>query len=257
MNIGQMIREFRKERGITLTDLAKKLEISPSYLSAIERNIRKPSVHMLKNIGDNLNIPVSYLVGSEEDVMTGKKLRYMRESRGLSIEDLSEICDIPANLIVKFETGKDSPDLDQLKQLSEGLNVSIKYFLDKGDNTNNLGKRLKRVRIDRGISINSLAEKAGVSPGLISQIENGQTTPHLETLENLARILNTSPSYLLMESREVEDLLATLSSDMLDVLGDPNVQAILRSLREFQTNDIKYIVNFINFYKQNKALINI
>lgn len=255
MNIGQIIRDFRKERGVTLTDLAGQLEISPSYLSAIERNIRKPSVQMLKKIGDRLNIPVNYLVGQEEDVITGKKLKYMRESRGLDLDDLSEICDIPVNLLLKFEEGKESPDLDNLKKLSEGLNVTIKYFLDRSDSNNSLGVRLRKVRMDRGLTIAALAEKAGVSLGLISQIENGQTTPHLETLETIAGVLNTSPGYLLMESKDVEDLLATLSTDMIDVLGDPNVQAVLRSLREFTINEIKYILNFIQFYKQNKTLL--
>ncbi|MFZ5650449.1 MAG: helix-turn-helix domain-containing protein [Bacillota bacterium] len=254
MRIGLIIRDFRKDRGITLTDLANKLEISPSYLSAIERNIRRPSVQMLKKIGDSLNIPVNYLVGSQEDVLSGIKLRQMRESRNLSIEDLSEICDIPVRLIEKFEDGEETPDLDSLKKLSEGLNVTIKYFLDKGDN-NKLGDRIKKVRMDRDMTIIDLAGKAGVTPGLISQIENGQTIPHLETLEKIATVLNTSPAYLLMEGRDVEDLLSTLSSDMIEVLGDPNVQAALRMLRDFKENDIKFIINFIRFYKQNNSLL--
>lgn len=255
MKIGLIIRDFRKDRDITLTDLANKLEISPSYLSAIERNIRRPSVHMLKKIGDALNIPVNYLVGSQEDVLSGAKLKHMRESRSLSLEDLSEICDIPVRLLEKFEYGEETPDLDSLKKLSEGLNVTIKYFLDKGDNNNNLGERIRKVRMDRDMTIIDLAGKAGVTPGLISQIENGQTTPHLETLENVAISLNTSPAYLLMESRDVEDLLSTLSSDMIEVLGDPNVQAVLRLLRDFKENDIKFIINFIKFYKQNNSLL--
>lgn len=255
MKIGLIIRDFRKERGITLTELALKLEISPSYLSAIERNIRRPSVQMLKKIGDRLNIPVNYLVGSQEDVLSGKRLKHMRESRNLSLDDLSEICDIPARLLEKLEEGREVPDLDCIKKLSQGLNVTIKYFLDGGEGSNSLGNRLKKVRIDRDLTIMELAQKAGVTPGLISQIENGQTTPHLETLENISRALNTSPAYLLMEGRDVEDLLSTLSSDMLEVLGDPGVQAVLRSLRDFQENEIKYILNYIRFFKQNSSLL--
>lgn len=255
MNIGQIIRDFRKERGVTLTELAGKLEISPSYLSAIERNIRKPSTQILKNIGEILNIPVNLLVSSEEDMLTGKRLKEIREERGLSLEDLSEICDIPVNRLLKFEEGREIPDLDSLGRLSAGLNVTIRYFLDKDDNKNSLGNRLRKVRMDRNITILTLADKAGISPGLISQIENGQTTPHLETLEAIAKVLNTSPAYLLMEGRDVEDLLATYNSDMLDVLGDPNVQAVLRSLRDLRINEIKFIINYVKFYGQNSMLI--
>lgn len=254
MNIGQIIRDFRREKGVTLTELANKLEISPSYLSALERNIRKPSNQMLKNIGDKLDIPLHFLVGSEEDILTGKRLKQIRESRGLSLEDLSEICDIPAGLLAKFEAGKQSPDQDYLGKLSTGLNITIKYFQDRND-SNSLGNRLKKARLDSDVTITTLAEKAGVSPGLISQIENGQTTPHLETLEAIAKVLNTSPAYLLMEGRDVEDLMASFSSDVIDVLWDPNVQAVLRSLRDLRMNEIRFIINYIEFYRQNNVLI--
>lgn len=254
MSLGRKIRDFRKERGITLSQLAGRLAISPSYLSAIERNLRTPSIQMLKKIGEQLNIPVNYLVGSEEDVLTGKKLKYMRESRNLSLEDLSEICDIPVRMLEKIEEGQENPDLDCLKKLSQGLNVTIKYFLDRSNN-NSLGKRLKKVRLSRGYTIPALAEESGVAAEIIGHIESGQATPHLEAIEAVAACLNTSPSYLLMESRDVEDLLATLSTDMLDVLADRNVQAVIRSIKDFQPNDIKHLISYIHFFKQNRPLI--
>ena len=254
MKIGLIIRGFRKDRRITLNELAGNLEISPSYLSAIERNIRRPSIQILKKIGDALNIPISYLLGTRDDVLSGKKLKYMRESRNLSTEDLSEICDLPVRLIEKFEAGEEVPDLASLKKLSEGLNVTIKYFLDRGEN-NNLGDRIKKVRTDRDMTIKELADRSGVTPGLISQIENGQTMPHLDTLERIAGSLNTSPAYLLMEGSDVEDLLATLSPDMIEVLGDTKVQAVLRMLRDFKEGDIRFIINFIKFFKKNNSII--
>ncbi|MFZ5632567.1 MAG: helix-turn-helix domain-containing protein [Bacillota bacterium] len=255
MNLGQKIRDFRKERGITLTQLANVLSISPSYLSAIERNLRTPSIQMLKKIGDKLNVPVTYLVGSEENVLTGKKLKYMRESRNLTREELSEICDISVRMLEKIEEGQESPDLDCLKKLSQGLNVEIKFFLDRGD-YNSLGSRLTKIRRSKGYTVFSLAEETGLTAEMISRIESGQVTPYLDTIEDIARVLNTSPAYLLMESRDVEDMLSTLGSDLLGVLGDPDVQAVLKSLRDFQPGDLKHIIDYIQFFKQNRQLIN-
>ncbi len=255
MTIGQLIRDFRKERRMTLTELAGRLEISPSYLSAIERNIRRPSASVLKNTGEILDIPLSLLAGSEEDILTGKRLREIREGRGLSLEDLSEISDIPVGRLVKFEEGRDMPDQYSLDKLSAGLNVTLKYFMRGNKKSNSLGDGLRKMRMSRNITIQALAEKAGISPGLISQIENGQTTPHLETLEAIAKVLNTSSAHLLMEGKNTEDLLATFNSEMMDVLGDPNVQAVLRSIREMRTYEIRFIINYIRFYSQNRTLI--
>jgi len=251
IQLGQKIRDFRKERGITLTDLAGRLDISPSYLSAMERNIRNPSVPMLKKISEELNISVVYLVGDADDAVTAEKLRFIRESRGLSAEDLAEISDLPVITLQKFEKGESAPGLEDLKKLSTALNVTIGYFL-AGENQNNLGYRVRKLRTMQGLTETTLAERAGVTSGLISQIENGQTTPSLETLENLARELYTSVGYLLMEQQNVEDLLAGLSSDVLETLGDPKVQSVLRAARGFNDADFRFIIDFIDLLKQNR-----
>ncbi len=252
MHLGQIIRDFRKERGLTLHELAERIEISTSYLSALERNLRKPSIQVLRKISDKLNLPVNFLVGAQDDVFTGKKLAYMRESRGMSIEDLSEISDIPAAQLVRFEEGLEIPDLEAVKKISEALNVTIKFFLDLSENSNSIGKKIKKVRMDRGFTVTELAEKVNVTPGLISQIENGQTTPALETLQNIAEKLYVPSSYLLMENKDVEELLATLSPDVIELLGEPNVQTVLRALRGFKNNEIRYIINYIEFFQKNK-----
>ncbi|MQL52711.1 helix-turn-helix domain-containing protein [Desulfofundulus thermobenzoicus] len=255
MSLGQKIRDFRRERGITLTELARQLNISPSYLSAVEREIRKPSIPMLNKISEALNVSVSYLVGDNDDALTGDKLRFIRESRGLSIDDLAEISELPVSLLEKFENGQASPDLEDLKKLSAALNISLRYFLEQTDRSHSLGYRLRRLRQKQGLTVAALADKAGVSPGLLSQIENGQTTPLLDTLESIARALHTSVSYFLTKQDDVEDLLATMNPDVLETLGDPNVQAVLRAVRDFEANEMKYILNFIQFFKQNRQLL--
>jgi transcriptional regulator with XRE-family HTH domain len=50
--------------------------------------------------------------------------------------------------------------------------------------------RLKEVRKEKNITIQELADKAGVSKGLISQIENNRTIPSLPVLMNLVQSLN-------------------------------------------------------------------
>ena len=255
MNLGQKIREFRKERGITLAKLANKIGISTSYLSSVERGLRKPSIPMLKRISEQLNISIGYLVGDMDEAVTAEKLRLMRENLNLTLVDLAEISELPFDILEKFEAGTAKPDEDELKKISEALNVPMRYFLNQGPRNNTIGARLKKLRTSQGLTVTALAHSAGVSPGLITQIEKGQTTPLLQTLEAIGAALNKPLSFFLMEREDIDNLLATLSPDVLELLDDYKVQAVLRVIREFDSSELKYIINYIHFFKKNRHLL--
>lgn len=53
-----------------------------------------------------------------------------------------------------------------------------------------VGKRLKEIRRSRGLSQETLAEKADISPRYLSRLEVGQQVASLETLHRLAKALN-------------------------------------------------------------------
>lgn len=56
---------------------------------------------------------------------------------------------------------------------------------------------LREWREFRGFSVEGLAERAGVSPGLISQIENRKSAGSPDSLEKLAKVLDCDPGELL------------------------------------------------------------
>ncbi len=64
----------------------------------------------------------------------GEKLKEARKQVGLSQEQLSEKLGISRSAVAKWETDKGIPDVDNLKALSQLLNVSIDYLLDNGEN---------------------------------------------------------------------------------------------------------------------------
>jgi transcriptional regulator with XRE-family HTH domain len=57
---GSMIRRVRKSQNLTLTDLADKMGLSPSFLSQVERGLINPSINSLRRIALALGTPVSY-----------------------------------------------------------------------------------------------------------------------------------------------------------------------------------------------------
>ena len=60
-----------------------------------------------------------------------------------------------------------------------------------------IGKKLKEARMRRLLTQEELAEKAGVSPSTIVNIERDQTVPHFRTIRKLAHALDVDPTSLL------------------------------------------------------------
>ena len=55
-----------------------------------------------------------------------------------------------------------------------------------------LGERVKALRAERGLQQRQLAEKAELTPSMVSQIESGRLTPSLNTLRRLAEGLGVT-----------------------------------------------------------------
>lgn len=64
--IGKNISDLRKKRGMTLSELAERSNISKSYLSVIERNINEnPSIQVIKKLAAVLDVDLKTLLGAE------------------------------------------------------------------------------------------------------------------------------------------------------------------------------------------------
>jgi transcriptional regulator with XRE-family HTH domain len=53
----------------------------------------------------------------------------------------------------------------------------------------NLGESLRRLREGRGVSLRTLAEESGFSASFLSQVENGQASPSISSMERIAGAL--------------------------------------------------------------------
>lgn len=66
--LGERIKRKREQQQIQLNDLAKRVGISPSALSQIEKAKATPSIVTLKSIADNLHTTVGELIGENENL---------------------------------------------------------------------------------------------------------------------------------------------------------------------------------------------
>ena len=60
-----------------------------------------------------------------------------------------------------------------------------------------LGKNLKRIRTEKGITQGDIVRTLGVSRSFVSNIENGKTNPTLATISKLAEALGVTSGELL------------------------------------------------------------
>lgn len=67
MSLGANIKRFRKLRGLTQEKLAKKANMSRSYLADVERDRYNPSVDTLRAIAGALNVGVNELIDSLDE----------------------------------------------------------------------------------------------------------------------------------------------------------------------------------------------
>jgi transcriptional regulator with XRE-family HTH domain len=70
----------------------------------------------------------------------------------------------------------------------------------------NLGSQLRKKRKAGGFTLRTISEKAGVSEGFLSQVENNVKSPSIETLMNICAALDVNPGDLLNAVRDGETI---------------------------------------------------
>lgn len=76
-------------------------------------------------------------------------------------------------------------------------NVTKKAIEKRCKNTNDLGARITKMRIEKNMKQEELAEKLHIKRDLLSRYENNSRTIPPDILRNISKILNVSTDYLL------------------------------------------------------------
>lgn len=140
INIGEKILEYRKAKNLTIRDLAKLADVTPSLLSQIERGLANPSLNTLKTIAKSLGVPLftffSTPVKTKELVIRADKRKKMilPDSENVIYELLSP----DLNGSIEFALMKLTPHSHSSKELMEHegeeaafvLEGKIKLYLD-------------------------------------------------------------------------------------------------------------------------------
>lgn len=78
MNIGNRIQEIRKASDMTAKELSSRIDISPSFISAVENNDSKLSIATLTRICDALGITLAEFFNKEASVVDTKLISIIK-----------------------------------------------------------------------------------------------------------------------------------------------------------------------------------
>ena len=144
MTIGEKLKKSRNDKGMSLRELATKVDLSASFLSQIEQGKASPSIENLKKIAHTLDVRVAYLIEDEEDDI--RNIEYVKAANVRYIESIDSNIKMGILLASNKEIGVDGEsgrdyyshgNSEEFIYILEGeLEVYVankKYKLAKGD----------------------------------------------------------------------------------------------------------------------------
>ena len=147
-SLGADLRALRKARGLTLAELAVRLERSVGWVSQVERDLSHPSVNDLRAIAAVLGVPLSMFFGqpgtpegeSGRVVRTGARLQIGSGDAGLVEELLSpDLTDEFEVVHSVFRPGASLPQAVQRPTTELGYMVSGRLEMSIGGRDFDLG----------------------------------------------------------------------------------------------------------------------
>lgn len=129
ITIGTQIRDLRKARGVTLEDLAERINRSVGYLSQVERDISDVTIPNLKDIAEALGVGVNWFfrgdaIAPEDErgliVRRGNRRRLEFRGTGVLEELLSPTLTGAFEMVMgTFEPGGDTGEVHAVKNGEE------------------------------------------------------------------------------------------------------------------------------------------
>lgn len=91
MMIGKRIQTYRKQKRLSLNELARRAGVAKSYLSSIERNIQSnPSIEFIRKISEVLGVKVEALIKDDlPEELTPSEREWVHLSREFKRQGIS------------------------------------------------------------------------------------------------------------------------------------------------------------------------
>lgn len=115
MSVGENIKKYRKLKGLKQSELAELANISRVAIGNYERNDRTPTVDILSNIANALNVDINLLIDNNK------------------IKQTDNMQDIPDEDIHIIQRAKSKMSKEQQDKMMEFLKIAFTEYFDDED----------------------------------------------------------------------------------------------------------------------------
>lgn len=154
LSINEKLKQIRKYFHMTQEEFAEMIGINRAHYSRMESGSSNITDKILKRISLKFNISMDYLKGITDEepehhpdinrnvvynlpaIRIGKRMKELREARGLDINDLVDALEVTTGIYSQYEQGNMLPDIEILIRLSYFYNVSADWLLGVTEKTN-------------------------------------------------------------------------------------------------------------------------
>lgn len=253
MNIGQTIARLRKEKNMTQSEVAEKLNVSYQAVSKWERDESLPDITLLPAIADLFEISIDQLLGRSFDM----KKEEVEAAKQIIQESSDETFNNQVTEFVNQEFSK-KPNID-----SEELSDSISDYISKSMTHNftsafeNLAPMIKPQKIRKILKrknahLNSFSKKAcsymdeETLEEFITSIDE-MNEEDMDRLQELLPILGENTKDIVIEKLCHSDLNLLEMNEVLPFLNQAQIGILLEAyLETTDCEDIDEILPFLN-----------
>jgi len=136
----------------------------------------------------------------------GENIKRQRLALGMTLEEVANKVGVTRQTMSRYETGViKSYSPETILKIAEVLQTTGSFLLGYEAENIGLGERLKNLRIKRGLTLDEVARKIGVSNATVSRWETGEIKAiGSDKIGALADVLGTTTEYLLGRSNNVD-----------------------------------------------------
>lgn len=121
--------------------------------------------------------------------------------------------------------------------------------------TMTIGDNVKKIRKEKKLTQQKLADEIGISRSYLGDIENNRNNPSEKTMYSLAEKLNVSMFYLTTGNKTVEDFSNNEISEAFRTLNINSENELKKELKqlidsELSFAEVNYLINSLSFLKE-------